>query len=118
MSRRGRSRGRDLDGVLLLDKPVDLTSNEVLQRVKRLLNARKAGHTGSLDRVASGMLPLCFGEATKFSSFLLDADKHYVATCRLGRGSVPSLRYHARYPGQVASYSACQRGPGTGSRIP
>lgn len=73
-----------MNGILLLDKPVDRTSNEVLQQVKRLFRARKAGHTGSLDRVASGMLPLCFGEATKFSSFLLAADKHYLATCKLG----------------------------------
>ena len=84
MTRRRQVKGRDLHGVLLLDKPVELTSNEALQEVKRLLQARKAGHTGSLDRLASGMLPLCFGEATKFSSYLLDADKHYVATCKLG----------------------------------
>lgn len=75
---------RDVHGVLLLDKPVGLTSNEALQRVKRLFIARKAGHTGSLDPLASGMLPLCFGEATKVSGFLLDADKYYVVTCRLG----------------------------------
>jgi tRNA pseudouridine55 synthase len=71
-------------GVLLFDKPVGVTSNEALQQVKRLYQARKAGHTGSLDRTASGLLPLCLGEATKFSSFLLDSDKHYTATCRLG----------------------------------
>lgn len=75
---------RDVDGVLLLDKPVGITSNEALQQVKHWFQARKAGHTGSLDRTASGMLPLCMGEATKFSSLLLEADKHYVATCRLG----------------------------------
>jgi len=75
---------RDVHGVLLLDKPIGLTSNEALQRVKRLFAARKAGHTGSLDPLASGMLPLCFGEATKVSGFLLDADKYYVVTCRLG----------------------------------
>ncbi|MEJ2761274.1 MAG: tRNA pseudouridine(55) synthase TruB [Gammaproteobacteria bacterium] len=85
MSRRKKSRGRDVHGVLLLDKPAGLTSNEALQKVKRLFNARKAGHTGSLDRGATGLLPLCFGEATKFSSFLLEADKHYLALCRLGR---------------------------------
>ena len=73
-----------MHGVLPLDKPVGMTSNEVLQEVKTLFGARKAGHTGSLDRLASGLLPLCFGEATKFSAFLLDADKHYQATCRLG----------------------------------
>jgi len=84
MSKRRKPRGRDVHGILLLDKPAGLTSNEALQKVKRLFNARKAGHTGSLDRGATGLLPLCFGEATKFSSFLLDADKHYVAACRLG----------------------------------
>lgn len=85
MSRRKKNRGRDVHGVLLLDKPAGLTSNEALQKVKRLFGARKAGHTGSLDRGATGLLPLCFGEATKFSSFLLEADKHYLALCRLGR---------------------------------
>jgi tRNA pseudouridine55 synthase len=83
MARR-RGRGRDVDGVLVFDKPVGMTSNEALQHVKRLFQARKAGHTGSLDRTASGMLPLCLGEATKFSSFLLESDKRYTATCRLG----------------------------------
>jgi len=68
---------RALDGLLLLDKPTGITSNGALQRVKWLFQARKAGHTGSLDPLASGMLPICFGEATKFSSFLLDADKVY-----------------------------------------
>jgi len=85
MSRRRKQHGRDVHGILLLDKPAGLTSNETLQKVKRLFNARKAGHTGSLDRGATGLLPLCFGEATKFSSFLLEADKHYLAHCRLGR---------------------------------
>jgi tRNA pseudouridine55 synthase len=75
---------RDVHGVLLLDKPIGLTSNDALQRVKRLFAAKKAGHTGSLDPLASGMLPLCFGEATKVSGFLLDADKYYVVTCKLG----------------------------------
>ena len=75
---------RDVHGVLLLDKPVGMTSNQALQAVKRLFQARKAGHTGSLDPLASGLLPLCFGEATKMSAFLLDADKEYAATCRLG----------------------------------
>jgi tRNA pseudouridine55 synthase len=75
---------RDVDGVLLLDKPSGWTSNFALQRVKRLFAARKAGHTGSLDPLASGLLPLCLGEATKISAFLLDADKHYVVTGRLG----------------------------------
>jgi tRNA pseudouridine55 synthase len=79
-----RARGRDVSGVLPLDKPVGVTSNEVLQEVKRLYQARKAGHTGSLDRMATGLLPLCFGEATKFSALLLEADKQYRARCRLG----------------------------------
>jgi tRNA pseudouridine55 synthase len=84
MGQRRKSRGRDVNGVLLLDKPVVCTSNGALQRVKRLFDARKAGHTGSLDPLASGMLPICFGQATKISAFLLDADKHYVVRARLG----------------------------------
>jgi len=84
MSRSRRARGRDVNGILLLDKPAGITSNDVLQRIKRLFNARKAGHTGSLDKTATGLLPLCFGEATKFSGYLLDADKHYQAVCNLG----------------------------------
>ena len=79
-----KARGRVVNGILVLDKPVGMGSNEVLQRVKRLYRARKAGHTGSLDRLASGLLPICFGEATKLSGYLLNADKHYVATFQLG----------------------------------
>ncbi len=78
------ARYETIDGLLLLDKPAGLTSNQALQRVKRLLNAKKAGHTGSLDPAATGMLPLCFGEATKVCAFLLDADKTYRVTARLG----------------------------------
>jgi len=78
-------RMRDLvDGVLLLDKPVGLSSNDALIRAKRVLNAKKAGHTGTLDPFATGLLPLCFGEATKFSQDLLEADKTYEATIHLG----------------------------------
>lgn len=73
-----------VDGVLLLDKPVGLTSNSALQKAKRLFNAAKAGHTGTLDPFATGLLPLCFGEATKFSQFLLEADKVYRAEVKLG----------------------------------
>lgn len=73
-----------VDGVLLLDKPRGLTSQQAVSRAKRLLNARKAGHTGTLDPLADGLLPIGFGEATKFSQFLLDADKRYLATLRLG----------------------------------
>jgi tRNA pseudouridine55 synthase len=75
---------RPLDGVLLFDKPLELSSNIALQKVRRLFQAEKAGHTGTLDPLASGLLPVCFGEATKFSLGLLDADKTYRATIRLG----------------------------------
>lgn len=85
MGRRGRARGRPVSGILLLDKPLGLSSNHALQRVKRLYDARKAGHTGSLDPLADGMLPICFGDATKLSAFLLDADKHYWFRVRLGQ---------------------------------
>ncbi len=74
----------DVHGILLLDKPLGLSSAAAVARVKRLLNARKAGHTGSLDPLASGMLPICCGEATKFGALLLDADKTYRVTVRLG----------------------------------
>jgi tRNA pseudouridine55 synthase len=73
-----------INGILLLDKPLGLSSNAALQIIKRLYNAEKAGHTGSLDPLASGMLPICFGEATKFSQFLLEADKSYRFQCKLG----------------------------------
>lgn len=75
---------RRVDGVLLLDKPPGMTSNAALQKAKWLLNAAKAGHTGTLDPMATGLLPLCFGEATKFAGELLTADKRYAATLRLG----------------------------------
>ncbi|PTD98147.1 tRNA pseudouridine(55) synthase TruB [Pseudothauera lacus] len=79
-----RHQRRPLDGVLLLDKPCGMTSNGALQAARRVLNAAKAGHTGTLDPLASGLLPLTFGEATKFSQMLLDADKTYEARLRLG----------------------------------
>jgi tRNA pseudouridine55 synthase len=82
--RRSQQNLRRVNGILLLDKPVGLTSNGALQEVKKLFAARKAGHTGSLDPLATGLLPLCFGEATKVSGFLLDADKHYQVTCKFG----------------------------------
>jgi len=78
------TRGRDVRGILLLDKPRGLTSNRALQRVKRLYGAAKAGHTGSLDPLATGMLPICFGAATRLGSFLLDAEKAYRVTARFG----------------------------------
>lgn len=83
MARRKKS-GRDLTGILIVDKPSGVTSNRVLQTVKRLYQANKAGHTGTLDPLASGVLPICLGEATKLSTHLLDADKIYQVTCRLG----------------------------------
>lgn len=79
-----RQHGRLLDGVLLLDKPVGLSSNHALQRAKRAMDARKAGHTGTLDPFATGLLVCCFGKATKISGLLLDADKAYEATIQLG----------------------------------
>ncbi|RMD71390.1 MAG: tRNA pseudouridine(55) synthase TruB [Gammaproteobacteria bacterium] len=82
-----RKKGRDIHGILLLDKPAGISSNDALQRVKHLYFARKAGHTGSLDQIATGMLPLCFGEATKLSAFLLNADKTYQATIKLGEST-------------------------------
>lgn len=84
MGRGRKRRGRPVDGILLLDKPAGMTSNQALQRTKRLLDAAKGGHTGALDPAATGMLPLCFGEATKVCSYLLDADKVYRVSARLG----------------------------------
>jgi tRNA pseudouridine55 synthase len=75
---------QNISGVLLLDKPYGLSSNAALQKAKLIFNAAKAGHTGTLDPLATGLLPICFGEATKFSSFLLDANKEYIATIKLG----------------------------------
>ncbi|MCE2573397.1 tRNA pseudouridine(55) synthase TruB [Motilimonas eburnea] len=82
MARRGK--GRNVHGVLLLDKPTGISSNDALQKVKRIYFAAKAGHTGALDPLATGMLPICLGEATKFSQYLLDSDKRYVVTAKLG----------------------------------
>jgi tRNA pseudouridine55 synthase len=82
-----RRKGREVSGILVLDKPSGMTSNGALQQAKRLFDAAKAGHTGSLDPLATGVLPICFGEATKFSQYVLDADKGYDATIRLGVGT-------------------------------
>ncbi|QYJ91046.1 tRNA pseudouridine(55) synthase TruB [Shewanella halotolerans] len=79
-----KPRGRLVDGIVLLDKDTGMSSNFALQRVKRIYNAAKAGHTGALDPLATGMLPICLGEATKFSQHLLDADKRYLVTAKLG----------------------------------
>jgi len=80
-----RPRGRDVNGILLLDKPLGISSNQALQRAKAIFQARKAGHTGNLDVQASGLLPVCFGEATKVCQYLLDADKHYVSEFTFGQ---------------------------------
>ena len=80
----GRGKGRNVNGIILLDKAKGESSNYALQRIKRLFHAKKAGHTGSLDPLATGVLPLCLGEATKISQFLLDSDKRYIAKVKLG----------------------------------
>lgn len=84
MSKARRRKGRPVTGVILLDKPQGMSSNHALQQVKRLYNAQKAGHTGALDPLATGILPVCLGEATKFSQYLLDADKAYRVEAQLG----------------------------------
>lgn len=84
MGRRPKARGRDVHGIVLLDKPQGLSSNQALQKVKRLFNANRAGHTGTLDPMATGLLPICLGEATKVSTYLTDADKAYTARMQLG----------------------------------
>ncbi|WP_225782887.1 tRNA pseudouridine(55) synthase TruB [Xenophilus sp. Marseille-Q4582] len=106
---RTRVQRRPVHGVLLLDKPLGLSSNQALQKAKWLLRAEKAGHTGTLDPLATGVLPLCFGAATKFSQLHLDADKRYETTVRLGRttttsdaeGEITSEQPVACTPGQV-----------------
>jgi tRNA pseudouridine55 synthase len=82
-----RKRGLDIHGVILLDKPVGITSNRALQKVRGIFQARKAGHTGSLDPFATGMLPICLGEASKTAAFMLEAQKQYRATARLGEAT-------------------------------
>jgi len=116
---RTRVQRRPVHGVLLLDKPLGLSSNQALQKAKWLLRAEKAGHTGTLDPLASGVLPLCFGAATKFSQLHLDADKTYEATARLGirtstgdaEGGVIEERPVAVTPADVARVQAQFTGP-------
>lgn len=84
MARFRNKKGREIDGVLVVDKPGGMSSNDAVQRAKRLFGARKVGHTGSLDPLATGVLPLCFGEATKFSQYLLTSDKKYWTRVKLG----------------------------------
>ena len=84
MSRRRRNRSRDISGIVVLNKAAGLSSNSALQEVKKLYEANKAGHAGSLDPLATGVLPVCLGEATKVSQFLLDSDKRYRTRIKLG----------------------------------
>lgn len=114
-----RNRGRNISGILLLDKPAGVTSNGALQMAKKMFAAAKAGHTGSLDPLATGMLPICFGEATKFSQFLLNADKRYQVRARLGvmtetgdaDGEVVSRQEVAVSEAQVLEALAAFKGP-------
>ena len=85
MKIQNRNIKNNVNGILILDKPIGLSSNGTLQNVKRIYNAKKAGHTGSLDVPASGLLPICFGEATKVSGYLLNSNKKYYAQCKLGQ---------------------------------
>ncbi len=106
---RRRVKGRDVNGILLLDKPSGITSNDALQQVKRLYFAKKAGHTGSLDPLASGVLPICMGEATKVSAFLLDSDKRYKVRCQLGiRTATADAEGEVLETRPVGDYSAAQ----------
>jgi tRNA pseudouridine55 synthase len=110
---------RAVDGVLLLDKPAGITSSTAVQKARRLLNAAKAGHTGTLDPQATGLLPICFGEATKFAHLLLDADKRYLATVRLGvstdtgdlEGKVLARREGRRAHDEIEAVLGRFRGP-------
>ncbi|WP_296946647.1 tRNA pseudouridine(55) synthase TruB [uncultured Massilia sp.] len=120
MNARPPKKPRDLvDGVLLIDKPVGLSSNDALMKAKRVVNAKKAGHTGTLDPFATGLLPLCFGEATKFSQDLLEADKTYLAEVRLGvttttgdtEGEVVETRPVDVTPAHIEAALARLRGP-------
>jgi len=110
---------RAVDGVLLLDKPAGITSSTAVQKARRLLNAAKAGHTGTLDPQATGLLPICLGEATKFAHLLLDADKRYLATVRLGvttdtgdlEGKVLARREGRRARDEIEAVLGRFRGP-------
>lgn len=99
----------DIDGILLLDKPLKLSSAGAVARVKRLFNARKAGHTGSLDPLASGLLPICFGEATKFGAQLLEADKTYRVTVRLGERTASADRESAVIETRALPQFSCEQ---------
>lgn len=115
---------KHISGILLLDKPLGFSSNQALQKIKWLLQAAKAGHTGTLDPLATGLLPLCFGEATKFAHYLTDADKTYVATMKLGvttttgdaEGDV--LSSHPVHVTRAELEHACQQFVGEISQVP
>jgi len=123
-SPRDRPARRAVHGVLLLDKPAGLTSNEALQRAKRLLQAQKAGHTGTLDPLADGLLPICFGAATKFAQACLDADKRYRATLALGERTAsgdretPVIERRPVDADRAAVDAACRRLTGTIEQLP
>jgi len=99
---------RDVDGFLLLDKPLGVSSNHALQRVKHLFQARKAGHTGSLDPLATGLLPICLGQAAKFSQYLLDADKEYEVSAGLGARSSTGDLEGELTPGEAVAVDSTQ----------
>ncbi|MBK8974197.1 MAG: tRNA pseudouridine(55) synthase TruB [Hahellaceae bacterium] len=116
---------RDVHGVLVLDKPKGVSSNQALQKVRRLLSARKGGHTGNLDPLATGVLPLCFGEATKYSHFLLDAEKTYLAEGVFGTltdsGDCEGVEVRKAEPPEIDSESfasLCHRFVGAGQQVP
>jgi len=115
---------RAVHGVLLLDKPVGMTSNQALQRAKRLYRAEKAGHTGTLDPLAGGLLPICFGAATKFAQVSLDADKRYRATLQLGECTAsgdretPVIERRAVSVDLAAVEAACRRFTGALDQLP
>lgn len=121
----GRKRkGRAINGILLLNKGLGLSSNHALQQVKRMFNAAKAGHTGALDPLATGMLPICLGEATKFSQFLLDTDKTYQVTAKLGVRTTTSdadgevVETHPVNVSQSQLIAACDQFKGPIKQVP
>ncbi|QJR82370.1 tRNA pseudouridine(55) synthase TruB [Alteromonas pelagimontana] len=119
-----RRKGRDINGIVLLDKPRGGSSNQILQKVRWLFNASKAGHTGALDPLASGMLPICLGEATKFSQFLLEAEKTYEVTAHLGIRTTTSdadgdvVEQREVNVDEAAVREVCESFKGPGKQIP
>ena len=119
-----RRKGRAINGIILLNKGLGLSSNHALQQVKRMFNAAKAGHTGALDPLATGMLPICLGEATKFSQFLLDTDKTYQVTAKLGVRTTTSdaagevVETHPVNVSQAQLFEACEQFKGPIKQVP